>query len=219
MVRMDQDISYLQKKLIKWYQLNGRNFPWRSRRLSSYKKVIAEVLLQRTKADTVSKYFNNFLNRFPSWKSLIDSDISEIENFLKPLGLSKQRSVRLYALSKEMNKRNGKFPKIRSELESIPFMGQYLTNAVELFILNKPSPLIDVNMARVLERYFGPRNLSDIRYDSYLQELAHKLVDHKESIILNWAILDFAALVCKPKPICESCLVNMYCRYYKAKQL
>lgn len=27
-------------------------------------------------------------------------------------------------------------------------------------------------MARVLERYFGPRKLADIRYDPYLQDLA-----------------------------------------------
>lgn len=28
-----------------------------------------------------------------------------------------------------------------------------------------PAPYLDVNMARVLERHFGPRKLSDIRYD------------------------------------------------------
>ena len=44
-------------------------------------------------------------------------------------------------------------------------------------------------MARVLERYFGPRNLADIRYDPYLQELAHKVVDADDAIhILTLAI-------------------------------
>ncbi|MFM7022382.1 MAG: hypothetical protein ACKOXB_05350 [Flavobacteriales bacterium] len=76
-------------------------------------------------------------------------------------------------------------------------MGQYISNAVELVVYNKPSPLIDVNMARVLERFFGPRKMADIRYDPYLQELAYKVVNHKNAKEVNWAILDFAALVCR----------------------
>jgi A/G-specific adenine glycosylase len=92
-------------------------------------------------------------------------------------------------------------------------MGQYIANAVELVVFNQPSPLVDVNMARVLERIFGPRLMADIRYDPYLQNLAFKVVKHRRTKEINWAILDFAALVCKatnPKhsicPFKEKCL-------------
>ncbi len=46
----------------------------------------------------------------------------------------------------------------------------------------KPRPLLDVNMSRVLERYFGPRSLADIRYDPYLQNLAQRLVACDDSL-------------------------------------
>jgi len=80
----------------------------------------------------------------------------------------------------------------------------------------RPKPLLDVNMARVLERYFGPRQLTDIRYDPYLQNLSHQVVNHENSKQINWAILDFAALICKSRnPKCVTCFLSAGCKYYK----
>jgi A/G-specific adenine glycosylase len=206
-------ISELQKFLLAWYKTNGRIFPWRKKGLSNYQLVIAEVLLQRTKAETVAKFFEQFIKDYPDWKSLVGANVKDIETYLKPIGLYRQRSVRLQNLAKEMVKRNGRLPKDRKELESIPFMGQYIANAVELVIFNQPSPLIDVNMARVIERFFGPRKMADIRYDPFLQAIAYQLVDHENAKEINWAILDYAALVCKArKPECEGCDLRNECK-------
>jgi len=209
-------VKFFQNRILKWYANYGRNFYWRKKKLSNYQYVIAEVLLQRTKADTIAKFYPGFIKEFPNWQSLANAKLERIAEYLKPVGLYTQRSDRLKNLAMEMVKRNGRLPRDRAELESIPFMGQYIANAVELVIFNEPSPLVDVNMARVLERFFGPRKLSDIRYDPYLQELSYKIVDHVDTKKLNWAILDFAALVCKARnPVHEKCPLNKCCCYYK----
>jgi len=109
---------------------------------------------------------------------------------------------------------NGIVPVEKKEIEKLSFMGQYIVNAVILFIHNKPAPLLDVNMARIIERFFGKRKLADIRYDNYLQELAYDLVNHPETIDLNYAVLDFAAIVCKPKPCCSGCPLNSECCFF-----
>jgi len=121
----------------------------------------------------------------------------------------------LYKLAQEMKKRNGVFPKERNQVEEFSMMGQYLTNAYELFILKKPSPLLDVNMARVLERFFGPRKMADIRYDPYLQRLAKAVVTQDQAKEINWAILDFGAANCKIKPECYNCAIFKKCKYSK----
>jgi A/G-specific adenine glycosylase len=211
-----EKIIFFQKRLLNWYETNGRKFYWRKNGLSNYQLVIAEVLLQRTKAETVAKFYPAFIIEFPTWKSLAEADLQRIEDYLRPIGLYRQRSVRLKNLAIEMIKRNGRLPKDREDLESIPFMGQYTANAVELVIFNQPSPLVDVNMARILERFFGPRKLADIRYDPYLQELSYKVVDHIDTKKMNWAILDFAALICKPKPLCLICPIATNCCYYES---
>jgi len=207
-------IKFLQESLLEWYKISGRHFPWRNKSISNYQKVIAEVLLQRTKAETVAKFYIQFIIDYPNWQSLANADVKDIETYLIPIGLYRQRSVRLQNLAKEMVKRNGRLPRDRADLESIPFMGQYIANAVELIVFNEPSPLVDVNMARVLERFFGARKMADIRYDPYLQDLAYKIVKHSDAKYINWAILDFAAVICIARnPKCDQCILNKYCNY------
>lgn len=139
----------------------------------------------------------------------------ELQEITKPLGLYKQRGRRLYKLAQELKKRKGRFPKDRNQVAEMPMMGQYITNAFELYILKKKSPLLDVNMARLLERFFGERKLADIRYDPYLQTLAYRVVNIEESKELNWAILDFASMICKKtKPLCFQCLLNSKCKHF-----
>jgi A/G-specific adenine glycosylase len=189
-------------------------FYWRKKGLTNYQYIIAEVLLQRTKAETVAKFYPQFIIHYPNWKVLASSPVEDIEEYLRPVGLYRQRSKRLLNLAREMVRRNGKLPRDRQELEGIPFMGQYIANAVELVIFDQPSPLVDVNMARVLERFFGARKMADIRYDPYLQELSFKIVAHEDAKKINWAVLDFAALICKPKPLCLICPIAIKCIFY-----
>ncbi|WP_188418522.1 endonuclease III domain-containing protein [Mucilaginibacter galii] len=209
------DIKVFQTILLTWFKEHGRWFPWRESGLSSYQLLIAEILLQRTKAATVDKIFTHFFNVYPNWKVIASAKLEEIENTLKPIGLHKQRAERLQKLAQKMNLNDSVLLSSRAELDAIPFIGQYIGNAVELLIQGKNKPLLDVNMARVLERYFGHRKLKDLRYDKYLQALAHDIVDHPDSISLNWAILDFAALVCQSRvPKCSTCVLQQTCTYY-----
>jgi len=211
----NKKIKFFQQKILAWYKISGRKFYWRKKGLSNYQYIIAEVLLQRTKAETIARFYPSFIQEFPSWKSLAGASLKKIAKHLKPVGLYTQRSVRLKNLAIEMVKRHGRLPQDRPELESIPFMGQYIANAVELVIFNQPSPLIDVNMARVIERFFGRRKLADIRYDPYLQNLSRKIVNHVNTKKINWAILDHAALICQArKPKCKLCPLKSKCWFW-----
>ena len=73
--------------------------------------------------------------------------------------------------------------------------------------------MLDVIMARVLERYFGPRKLADIRYDPYLQTLSRQVVKTRP-VGLNWAILDLGAMICTASnPKCSSCPMASTCLF------
>ena len=220
--RMDQSrslrpgIRHFRMGLLEWYQQHGRRFPWRRRSASNYNKIVAEVLLQRTRAETVARFFPTFVSRYPSWRELAMANENELFAVIHPVGLWRKRSISLMSLAREMVKRNGRFPKDRENLESLPGVGQYIANSIMLLCHNRTQPLLDINMARVMERYFGPRTLSDIRYDPYLQRLARVVVDCPEAIELNWAILDFAAGVCMARrPRCTQCNLASECRFAK----
>jgi A/G-specific adenine glycosylase len=214
----EADILFFQEILFDWYSENGRKFLWRKKSASNYELIISEVFLQRTKAETVSKFLPQFFKKYPNWKYLGNATEMELKEFIKPLGLYNQRGTRLYRLAQDLKKRNGRFPKERGQVEEIPMMGQYITNAFELYILHKNTPLLDVNMARLLERFFGNRVLSDIRDDPYLQTLAYRVVNVDSSKELNWAILDYASIICKKQnPVCTKCSLNSRCRFFASK--
>jgi A/G-specific adenine glycosylase len=204
----------VQRRLLHWFRASGRGFPWRSVRSTKYQKVIAEVLLQRTRADVVGRMFPAFVSKYPSWTSLSEATQVELEDLLRPLGLWKRRAASIQSLARIMASRRGRFPKASSDVESLPGVGQYIRNAILMFDQGQRLPLLDVNFARVLERVFGPRKLSDIRYDSYLQELASRMVQNQEPLRMNWALLDFASLVCTIRsPKCETCSLKNICCY------
>ena len=211
---------YFGANILRWYQENGRTFPWRKPNLSDYEKILAEVLLQRTKADTVAEHYGNIVDRYSSWDALANANDADLNQMLRPLGLWRQKSINLKNLAKEVMQLNEILPRRREEIEVLPGVGQYIANAVMLLCHNKREPLLDGNMARVIERFFGPRKLKDIRHDPFLQRLSREIVNCRNPIAMNWAILDFAARVCVARsPKCGQCPVARDCNYIGNQQV
>jgi A/G-specific adenine glycosylase len=209
-------MGWFRQKLLTWFHLQGRNFSWHEPGKSTYEILVAEILLQRTTAAKVAQAYNAFLKRYPSWNSLAHTSPEDLQEHLKPLGLWLQKALVFQSLAQAIEERDGSLPVSRAELEQLPGIGQYIANAVLLAFYKRPEPLVDVNMARVLERFFGSRKLADVRYDPYLQTLARRVVNTEHSLQLNWAILDLGALVCKSgTPLCLQCPLRVKCDSYK----
>lgn len=215
----EEKVVYLQNALLNWFSTYGRKFPWREENASNYEVIIAEILLQRTKAGTVAKYLPAFLARFPSWESLARASESSLRSELRPFGLNNLKAMRLHQLGVEMKRHKGDLPETKDMVQELSLFGQYTANAFELFVLNKPSALLDVNMARLLERYFSPRQVKDYRFDKQLKQTANLVADHPRSKEINWAILDYATLICTgKKPKCDICTLSEKCNFFKLTQ-
>lgn len=208
-----------RRALLGWFRREGRSFPWRNPSASRYALIVSEILLQRTRAETVAEFFPRFLKRFPGWNHLALATEDELRRFLEPIGLWRRRAASLRALAQEMQSRRGRFPATREEVESLPGVGQYVASAAMVFCHGRREPLLDVNMARVLERCFAPRQLVDIRYDPWLQAIARAVVNHRQARDINWAVLDLAATTCVPRnPHCEECPLRTCCRHAFAQR-
>lgn len=210
-------VEAFQRDLLDWYEANGRMFLWRHHSAGHYVRIVSEILLQRTTAAAVNAVLPNFIKQFPSWKHLAGTPESELQEWLRPLGLWQRRSTALVSLAKAISDDPEPLSDNRSDLEKLPAVGQYVASAILLFVHDRKEPLLDSNMSRVLERYFGNRELADIRYDPYLQALSRRVVDCTRPIKMNWAILDLGALICTPKaPRCHQCPVARRCVYARA---
>ena len=123
-----------------------------------------------------------------------------------------------YSDSGEAN--GGVVPRTRRELERLPGIGPYTASAVLAVVYGQAEPLLDVNMARLLGRFLGSSASAESSPGRALHALALRLVRGKRSLDVNWAALDFGALVCRARrPLCPVCPLQDRCQYARAWQL
>ena len=205
------EVAWFRQTLQSWFKLGRRDFPWRSSS-DPYIICIAELFLQQTSANKVADFIGAFTDRFPDWDALVKATPAQIEGVIFPLGIYRRRAETIHSLANAVVKLDG-LPRTRRGLEKLPGIGQYIANVLLVVLQRKRMPFLDINMSRVLERFFGPREMADIRYDPYLQVLARKIVNVRDALSANWMILDFAALVCtKRRPRCLDCPLFERCR-------
>ena len=214
-----QRISWLRRRLLCWFARNGRSFPWREPGRTPYEVVVAEILLQRTTAAGVARAYSGFLKRYPSWITLAHATLLDLENTLRPLGLWRQKALAFQHLAQSIETNGGIIPRTRKELERLPGIGPYTASAVLAIVYGRAEPLLDVNMARLLGRFLGPPEGIEAKPRRALHALALRLVRSKRGLEVNWAVLDFGALVCRSRhPLCVECPLRAGCQYARARQ-
>jgi len=207
---------YLRKKLLEWYHTNGRHFPWRKTK-NAYNILIAEILLQQTDAPKVAKEYKSFVKLFDTPKKLSHAKTATVHRFIKKLGLD-YRVDRLINLARSIEKKfNGLVPNTEEGLLSLPGVGKYIANAVLSSAYDKRVAILDTNIIRIIERFFGIKSTKPRPHtDPKLWVVAEQLLPRKTNMckIWNYALLDFGALICSHyNPKCEECPCRHKCSY------
>lgn len=201
--------------MLRWSQVNGRSFPWRTVR-QPYQILVAEILLQRTRADLVAPIYQRFIAAYPDAHSLASADLAAVRGALRPLGFA-HRAERLPKLGFELVKRhNGSVPRSRHALLRLPGVGEYIANAVLTSAFGRRVPLVDPNVIRVLDRVFGQRSdRSRPRGDPSLWSFAQGLLPSSRSGEFSLALVDLGSVVCRlRRPHCLDCPLRSHCRAF-----
>jgi A/G-specific adenine glycosylase len=213
-----RDVIEIQSRLLKWFRVSGRQFPWRQTR-DPYAILLAEKLLQQTAVrESVVQAYHDLLASYPTPAALAQADLDNIRPMIQPLGLH-YRSQELVTLAEAIAERHGGYiPKDLKSLLALPGVGDYTARAILCFALGQDVPVVDTNIARILYRLFGlpgPIPANPARKQSLI-DLAGSLVPKGEARQLNWAMIDLGALICKvSKPHCGACPLQQLCTYYK----
>jgi len=209
-----KDISVFRSKIIRWFNKNGRAYPWRETR-DPFRVLIAEMMLRRTKADQVKKVYEQLFKEYPDVGVLANAGNKKLEQILYPLGL-KWRTPAFSSVAREIGKKyQWKVPETREELTALPGVGEYVAGAVLSVAYNKKEWIVDSNIVRLFRRYFGIKTSKEGRRDKHVVEMAKIYASGRNPRKANLAILDFAALVCTARnPDCERCPLRRNCYYY-----
>ncbi|MDC0835726.1 A/G-specific adenine glycosylase [Geitlerinema sp. CS-897] len=207
----DLNIQWFRRRLTAWGRENLRQFPWRDTH-DPYRILIAESLLQKTTVEAVLPTYNSFLRQYPDVETLARADLNDLETRLQPLGLLFRAARILDAARTVVNDYDGRVPNTETELLSLAGIGKYSARSILANAFGKPAAVLDTNVARIFERFFGVEGERVKSRCKRLWGLADRVVPKRNASRWNLTLLDFGALVCTAsRPKCDRCPLRKRC--------
>lgn len=208
------DVRRIRRRILKWGRANFRPYPWRNP-AEPWHGLIAELLLQRTRATNAVSVYQLFINSYPNPGDLARAPVKEIEKIIFPLGL-RWRAPLLKKLGEELNRLGGTPPSSLDLLLELPGVGPYAAAAWLSFHGGRRGVIVDANVVRWICRMVGRKCDAETRRKRWLIQLADRLTPSHGSAEYNYAVLDFTMEICATRPKCVICPVGpRLCAYGK----
>jgi A/G-specific adenine glycosylase len=202
-------IDRLRKRLLKWYDENKRDLPWRASR-DPYAIWVSEIMLQQTRVAVVVERYQAFLKRFPSLISLALAQEEEVLALWSGLGYYRRARMLHKAAQFVAQNYYGSLPSKAEELKELPGIGDYTAAAIASIAHGEPVAVVDGNVERVLSRLAGWDESPKLRRK--VGELAARMVDPERPGDFNQAMMELGAVMCLPRsPRCTECPLNVDC--------
>ena len=212
-----REIQTFRKALIGWYRVNKRNLPWRNTD-DPYSIWVSEVMLQQTQVNTVVPYYQKFLQRFGDVQSLARANSQEVLKVWEGLGYYARARNLHSAASIVLKEHRGVIPDRWEEFRKLPGVGDYIAAAVLSLAFEKPYPVVDGNVKRVLARLFAMDNpVNKASAAKIFRTVSDTLLDRQQPGTFNQAMMEIGAVVCKPQhPLCDTCPVLKMCEAHQS---
>lgn len=205
--------------IIEYYQKHKRNLPWRETK-DPYLIWISEIILQQTRVEQGINYYYKITERFPNVISLANAHLDELLKLWEGLGYYSRARNMHHAANEIKNKFKGKFPNNYEDIKSLKGIGEYTAAALSSFAYGISKPAIDGNVQRVISRYFGITDPVNSKNGiKKITEISHELISNYDAATYNQAMMEYGAMVCKPKnPDCINCNLKSGCFAYLKNQ-
>jgi len=209
-------MNQFTERLLQWNKsANTRSMPWKGEK-DPYKIWLSEIILQQTRVEQGRKYYQAFVDSYPSIQQLAAAKDEAVFKLWEGLGYYSRCRNLINTARVIVQKYNGKFPAHYSDMLKLKGIGPYTAAAIASFAYNLPYAVLDGNVFRVLSRIYGIQTPIDTNAGKkQFQELAVKNLGTANPALYNQAIMDFGATVCKPSPICSDCPMRDICTAFK----
>ena len=217
--QVQEDVSFsernFRKRLIKWYQQNKRDLPWR-KTSDPYFIWLSEIILQQTRVNQGLPYYLKFIEVYPAVQHLALADKNQLFKLWQGLGYYRRAENMYKAAGIVVNDYGGIFPNSYDVLQKLPGVGAYTAAAIASIAFGQKVPVVDGNVYRFLSRVFGIETeigTSGARRE--FGELMLSLMEKEHPGTFNQAVMEFGALQCVPaNPDCGNCIFSNGCFAY-----
>jgi A/G-specific adenine glycosylase len=180
--------------------------------------LVSEIMLQQTPVARVLPVYAAWLARWPSPADLAAEPAGEAVRAWGRLGYPR-RALRLHAAACAIVRdHGGRVPDSVDALLALPGVGQYTARAIAAFAFGARTPVLDVNVHRVLRR--AVRGTDEPGAPTAMdRRLLETLLPDDPTVASRFsvALMELGALLCTAvRPRCAECPVATRCRWRRA---
>jgi A/G-specific adenine glycosylase len=135
----------VERLLLSWYGLHGRELPWRRTR-DPYAILVSEMMLQQTQVERVVPRYLAWLERWPGVHDLAAASPADVIREWQGLGYNR-RALSLHGAARHVAEHG--WP---DDLTALPGVGPYTAAAMRNFAFGEDVLPVDVNVERILRR-------------------------------------------------------------------
>ena len=188
-------------------------------------ELVLTILSQNTNDRNRDVAYTRLRERFPTWEAVLSAPAEEVEEAIRPGGISKVKSRRIQEILRAVGDEpaglsldwiaEAPLERTIEFLESLPGVGRKTAACVLLFSFDRPELPVDTHVYRV-----GTR-LGVIRHKASFLE-AHETMraasDPDDSYELHVNLLRHGRRLCKAqRPLCGECPLRSLCPYGRAQ--
>jgi A/G-specific adenine glycosylase len=210
----DWNAPRLRARLLKWYEANQRELPWRQNK-DPYSIWVSEIMLQQTRVAVVIDRHREFLERFPTVDALARAEEQDVLALWSGLGYYRRARMLHKAAIFVAENLKGVLPATSAELRKLPGIGAYTAAAIASIAHGERIAVVDGNVERVVCRLAGweaDSSSGATALRKKIDVLADELVDPRRPGDFNQAMMELGATVCLPRnPQCLVCPIADHC--------
>ncbi len=218
LVSSPDKILGLRADLLRWYDINGRDLPWRGGKSDPYRVWLSEVMLQQTTVPHAAPYYEKFLKLWPTVASLAAAPDEQVMAEWAGLGYYSRARNLIKCARAVVRDHGGRFPPSETELLKLPGFGPYTAAAVAAIAFGEAANVVDGNIERIMTRLYaieaplpGARPL--------VRRVAQAWVSNDRAGDWPQALMDLATAICRPKaPLCLLCPLRAGCAGFASGQ-
>ena len=188
---------------------------------SPVEELVLTVLSQNTNDRNRDVAYARLRERLPSWAAVRDAPEDEVEEAIRPGGISRVKAARLQAILRDLGDddlgwlETAPLEEGRARLLDLPGVGRKTAACVLLFSFDRPEVPVDTHVHRVLTRlgFLPPRTPFDRAHDLVLA-----LVPPEDAYEVHVSLIRHGRRTCTARaPRCAACPLLDLCPEGKAR--
>jgi len=181
--------------------------------INTYTLLVAIVLSAQATDKGVNKATEELFKKISTPEEMLNLGEEGLKKYIKTIGLFNSKAKNILELSSILvENHNSNIPSSLEELIKLPGVGTKTAKVLLNAAFNKPVIAVDTHVFRTSTR-IGLSNKETIK--SVEKDLQKVIPDKWKKNAHNWLVLH-GRYICKArKPLCEECIINQYCKFYK----